>query len=304
MVTCFNCTLQVQLPSKNSKILSCPRCSKDTCRECNDEAHIPLKCSEVEKKSQTNARVTLEEAMTQARLRTCYKCKSNFYKTEGCNKMTCSCGAYMCYVCRKPITNEMYKHFCQLPHCNHKTCGNCKLFSNSVEDDRLAMLEAGMTVVNATKDTLDPTNEKNPDQSVVMKLLEGGNANLPPSVIRPNQQVNRNVPPPPMARNLGRTPPAIRHIPHIHPPPPVVQPPPVMRYIPQANLNVNQPPLHRHGHQPATANRNIPQPPQINYNIYQPPQNLDYDNIQRQIRDLQQLAAATGKATNKRARRV
>nr|CAD7417607.1 unnamed protein product [Timema poppensis] len=41
--------------------------------------------------------------------RTCYKCKKNFVKVDGCNKMVCSCGAMMCYLCRQPI--QGYCHY-------------------------------------------------------------------------------------------------------------------------------------------------------------------------------------------------
>merc|ERR1719342_154071 len=54
----------------------------------------------------------------------CYVCKKtitngydHFYndgrvyiKRTGCNHITCECGAHMCYVCRQPITNG-YSHF-------------------------------------------------------------------------------------------------------------------------------------------------------------------------------------------------
>lgn len=41
--------------------------------------------------------------------RKCWKCSKVFIKESGCNKMTCSCGANMCYVCGQAVTD--YKHF-------------------------------------------------------------------------------------------------------------------------------------------------------------------------------------------------
>lgn len=91
-------------------------------------------------------RLTIEEAMTEARVRICHKCKTRFYKTEGCNKMTCTCGALMCYLCRKDVSKEGYNHFCGKPHCDKKTCQQCHLFTDTVADDRLAMKDAGLKV--------------------------------------------------------------------------------------------------------------------------------------------------------------
>ena len=42
-------------------------------------------------------------------MRKCYRCEKPFVKEQGCNKMTCECGAQMCYVCKKPVKD--YRHF-------------------------------------------------------------------------------------------------------------------------------------------------------------------------------------------------
>jgi adenylate kinase family enzyme len=146
LVSCHNCDFQASMGEDAGKVLHCPMCNLDTCRECGEVAHIPLKCSEVEKKGDTHKRLTVEEAMTKARIRICPnpKCKQAFYKTEGCSKMTCSCGFLICYVCRADITKIGYAHFCQTAHCNHSTCGKCKLYTSTVEDDMQAMKEAGL----------------------------------------------------------------------------------------------------------------------------------------------------------------
>jgi hypothetical protein len=172
LVTCFECQYQVSMAEDAGKIMHCPHCKKDTCRECGDEAHIPLKCSEVEKKGDTANRLTVEEALTQARIRACPKCKTKFYKIEGCNKMTCSCGINICYVCRKDITKEKYKHFCQIPHCTHNTCNRCKLYTNSVEDDIQAMREAGLKAIEeVTSNDLSSSSDK-ADSTNTVQLID------------------------------------------------------------------------------------------------------------------------------------
>ena len=52
-----------------------------------------------------------EEQMTEAKIRRCPKCNTQFFKEEGCNKMTCRCQCTMCYICRQFKID--YNHFCQ-----------------------------------------------------------------------------------------------------------------------------------------------------------------------------------------------
>ena len=102
---CPECDFQASLP-ESEMVFQCPSCAFESCRKCGEESHIPLRCEEVEKKTETSGRLQVEEAMTKARIRHCPKgCKQGFYKTEGCNKMTCpTCKTYICYVCRAEIT--------------------------------------------------------------------------------------------------------------------------------------------------------------------------------------------------------
>lgn len=76
-------------------------------RTCKDLNHVPLSCTEA--KASDKARHFLEERMTEALIRICYSCKKPFFKEEGCNKMTCNCGAKMCYICGQPVKD--YTHF-------------------------------------------------------------------------------------------------------------------------------------------------------------------------------------------------
>jgi TRIAD3 protein (E3 ubiquitin-protein ligase RNF216) len=121
---------------------------------CREPAHIPLKCSEVEKEHETKGRLKVEEAISNAKIRTCAKpgCGKKFIKDSGCNKMTCACGTWTCYVCRALIPKQVsYKHFCQTRSCNHQSCRQCPLYSNDEEDDMRAMREAGLSAAEEVR---------------------------------------------------------------------------------------------------------------------------------------------------------
>ncbi len=87
-----------------------------------------------------------EEKMTEALKRNCAKCGAGFYKEEGCNKMTCRCGALMCYICRATIPPKVgYAHFCQHNPPVGKPCTKCTaclLWTNAAQDDARAVEEA------------------------------------------------------------------------------------------------------------------------------------------------------------------
>nr|XP_034176027.1 uncharacterized protein LOC117602303 [Osmia lignaria]XP_034176037.1 uncharacterized protein LOC117602303 [Osmia lignaria]XP_034176047.1 uncharacterized protein LOC117602303 [Osmia lignaria] len=107
LVSCPFCHF-ASVPPPEDKVFKClnPECMKESCRLCKQPNHIPLRCYE-EKSDQ--ARLFLEEKMTEALVRKCYKCSRPYFKDDGCNKITCSCGAMMCYICDIPIYS--YDHF-------------------------------------------------------------------------------------------------------------------------------------------------------------------------------------------------
>ncbi|KAL3872806.1 hypothetical protein ACJMK2_036006 [Sinanodonta woodiana] len=113
LVFCPFCSFATIMPNKEDKVFCCQNvdCLKESCRLCKEPNHIPFHCDEIEKQGETSMRAYIEARSTEAMLRTCPKCKKNFYKESGCNKMTCVCGTTMCYVCRK--SNIGYGHFCK-----------------------------------------------------------------------------------------------------------------------------------------------------------------------------------------------
>ncbi|XP_070182008.1 E3 ubiquitin-protein ligase RNF216-like isoform X2 [Littorina saxatilis] len=117
LVDCPFCNFATIMDNPEDRVFHClnPECLKDSCRFCQEPNHVPLKCEEVEKQSETDMRTFIEKRVTEAMLRKCHNCGKRFVKDTGCNKMTCICGATSCYICRQPDID--YSHF------NGNKCG-------------------------------------------------------------------------------------------------------------------------------------------------------------------------------------
>lgn len=124
-------------PIADNKIFRCvhPDCGLESCRLCNKVSHIPKTCQEFAKESGADShRRRLEDAMSEALVRRCNKCKTPFIKTDGCNKITCTkCRNIQCYICSQDCVagpnGSTYGHFND-PSRGGKE-GQCQLFDNT-----------------------------------------------------------------------------------------------------------------------------------------------------------------------------
>ncbi|KAF3700458.1 E3 ubiquitin-protein ligase RNF216 [Channa argus] len=145
LVRCPFCNFPALL-DKDMSLFSCPnpRCRKESCRKCHVQwkQHAGKTCEQVLERDEIRIRVLFEERMTAARVRKCVKCGMGLVKSEGCNRMSCRCGSFMCYLCREPITG--YNHFCQHARspgapCRH--CRKCSLWTDPTQDDERIIQE-------------------------------------------------------------------------------------------------------------------------------------------------------------------
>ncbi|KAF7650672.1 hypothetical protein LDENG_00122560 [Lucifuga dentata] len=145
LVRCPFCNFPALL-DKDRSLFSCPnpRCRKESCRKCHVQwkQHVGKTCEQVLERDEIRMRVLFEERMTAARVRKCVKCGTGLVKSEGCNRMSCRCGSFMCYLCREPITG--YTHFCQHARspgapCRH--CRKCSLWTDPTQDDERIIQE-------------------------------------------------------------------------------------------------------------------------------------------------------------------
>ncbi|XP_053468471.1 E3 ubiquitin-protein ligase RNF216 isoform X4 [Ictalurus furcatus] len=145
LVRCPFCNFPALL-DKEISLFSCPnpRCRKESCRNCHVlwKEHAGKTCEQVLERDEIRLRVAFEERMTAARVRKCHKCSTGLVKSEGCNRMSCRCGAFMCYLCRDPING--YNHFCQharSPGAPCRQCKKCSLWTDPTQDDERIIQE-------------------------------------------------------------------------------------------------------------------------------------------------------------------
>ncbi|KAJ3235999.1 hypothetical protein HDU81_011270 [Chytriomyces hyalinus] len=130
LTTCPFCDYAVilQTDASEDKLFCCKnsQCSVISCRLCKRKNHIPQSCEEAAKDDTLSVRHQIEEAMTQALLRKCPKCDNQYYKTDGCNKMSCPrCHTLQCYVQRG------YDHFSNAPSGQVQAGKSCPLWEDT-----------------------------------------------------------------------------------------------------------------------------------------------------------------------------
>ncbi|XP_022167896.1 ATP-dependent RNA helicase DEAH11, chloroplastic-like [Myzus persicae] len=176
--TCAFCDYSVIL-SPDLKIINClnPECKKETCRQCREESHFPYRCDQIEKAPEVQVRTMIENKMTEVLIRICYNCKRKFVKEDGCNKMTCSCGKQMCYICRQPV-NSNYAHFYHQTVMENK----CPLYTDENIVHTTAVEAAARLIINELK-LKKPDLLKNIDINKILPALKKSNNS-------PNSQVS------------------------------------------------------------------------------------------------------------------
>uniref|UniRef100_A0A8C2SS59 E3 ubiquitin-protein ligase RNF216 n=1 Tax=Coturnix japonica TaxID=93934 RepID=A0A8C2SS59_COTJA len=222
LVRCPFCNFPALLDS-DVKRFSCPnpRCRKETCRKCQGlwKEHMNLTCEQLAEKDDIKYRTSIEEKMTAARIRKCHKCGTGLIKSEGCNRMSCRCGAQMCYLCRAAING--YDHFCQHPRSPGapcQDCTKCSLWTDPTEDDEKIIQEI-------QKEAEEEQRKKNGENSF---------KRIGPPVEKPMEKMQRiEVIPRPVPQNLHQ--PRMPPYPFVHPPFPL---PPVRPMYNNIPLNI------------------------------------------------------------------
>ncbi|EAU90686.2 RING finger protein [Coprinopsis cinerea okayama7 len=90
----------------------CPSCFSKICGQCHEESHDGMSCEQarVHRNPEEQERLNNEWA-ARNNVKKCPECSRMIMKAEGCNHMTCPCGAHICWRCMGVFDHhEIYTH--------------------------------------------------------------------------------------------------------------------------------------------------------------------------------------------------
>ncbi|EHK20984.1 uncharacterized protein TRIVIDRAFT_171001 [Trichoderma virens Gv29-8] len=92
--------------SEYPNIFTCKKCLKSTCTTCQ-ASHPGKPCSKAKLSNALSDKMKEELG-----IKGCPRCSRLIEKTDGCNHITCKCGAHVCWVCLAPfeVPAECYDH--------------------------------------------------------------------------------------------------------------------------------------------------------------------------------------------------
>ncbi|KAJ7722275.1 hypothetical protein DFH07DRAFT_857019 [Mycena maculata] len=96
----------------NGMPIICPSCFLSVCSSCDEEAHEGMSCADRRLHKDPGEQERRNEEWARANgANRCPSCSVWIQKTEGCNHMTCRCGAHICWVCMRVFEGaQIYPH--------------------------------------------------------------------------------------------------------------------------------------------------------------------------------------------------
>ncbi|KAK0239865.1 hypothetical protein EDD85DRAFT_823594 [Armillaria nabsnona] len=93
--------MQIYRRSEAVSVLRCPSCFSEICSSCGEDPHERMSCEDARIHNNPAEQERMSEAwlLQQRGIKKCPTCSRLLEKTEGCNHMTCPCGAHICWRC-------------------------------------------------------------------------------------------------------------------------------------------------------------------------------------------------------------
>jgi len=99
----------VYVVTSTGTVLTCNQCLLGICTACKTAAHHGQTCAQY--KAAIAGESQFQEWKRRAGVKSCPKCSADIEKNDGCNHMTCKCGAHLCWHCMKEFTaGTIYQH--------------------------------------------------------------------------------------------------------------------------------------------------------------------------------------------------